>query len=311
MTMRTHASIAKAYDLTTVSFALPDLGSAAGFLSDFGISNELIDGNLVGRGHDGVTIYTASKTDNDEATFVGFGIALNSIEELAELARLPGAETDANDHVTLLDPNGWRVALSLADRASEENHVAVTRNEGGATNRPHVRLSIGHGPSKVRRLGHVVLQVRDFVESLNWYQETFGLLVSDFITAPEMDQPVAAFLRCDRGANLTDHHSVFLMQSPDGIARFEHAAFEVNDIDGLMAGSDHLAKAGHEKEWGVGRHILGAHIFDYWKDPFGFTLEHWVDGDLLDASDPPGKHGFSALLDTQWGPRHAMMENAQ
>ena len=32
---------------------------------------------------------------------------------------------------------------------------------------------------------------------------------------------------------------------------------------------------------GVGRHVLGAQVFDYWRDPWGHVLEHFTDGDLL------------------------------
>lgn len=32
---------------------------------------------------------------------------------------------------------------------------------------------------------------------------------------------------------------------------------------------------------------MGSQIFDYWKDPFGNELEHWTDGDLFTAADPP------------------------
>ena len=42
-------------------------------------------------------------------------------------------------------------------------------------------------------------------------------------------------------------------------------------------------------EWGVGRHLLGSQMYDYWRDTHGFTHEHWTDGDLLDASIPENK----------------------
>ncbi|NJO02771.1 MAG: hypothetical protein HC880_14785 [Bacteroidia bacterium] len=46
---------------------------------------------------------------------------------------------------------------------------------------------------------------------------------------------------------------------------------------------------------------LGGQVFDYWKDPWGFTIEHWTDSDLLDASAPPGTHSLIAA-GNQWGP---------
>ena len=82
-----------------------------------------------------------------------------------------------------------------------------------------------------------------------------------------------------------------------------NVAFEVADFDDLMAGRDHLLMNGHggQPYWGVGRHVLGGQIFDYWKDPLGFTVEHWTDSDLLDAGTAPGSHHILAA-GNQWGP---------
>jgi hypothetical protein len=107
-------------------------------------------------------------------------------------------------------------------------------------------------------------------------------------------------MRCDRGELPTDHHSLFLVGS--GSPKFNHAAFEVADFDDLMTGHDYLAAKGRHHEWGIGRHILGSQIFDYWRDPWGHTLEHWTDGDLLNATWGSRKTDIAELIGTQWGP---------
>ena len=53
--------------------------------------------------------------------------------------------------------------------------------------------------------------------------------------------------------------------------------------------------------WGIGRHILGSQIFDYWFDPYDFRVEHWTDGDLLNAATPAGTFPASEALNVQWG----------
>jgi hypothetical protein len=63
-----------------------------------------------------------------------------------------------------------------------------------------------------------------------------------------------------------------------------------------------LKEKGRRHEWGVGRHILGSMIFDYWRDPWGHMVEHWTDGDLLDAGWGSRTATFQDLIGVQWGP---------
>ncbi len=53
-----------------------------------------------------------------------------------------------------------------------------------------------------------------------------------------------------------------------------------------MAGHEHLKLAGYQQDWGVGRHVLGSQVFDYWRDPWGYRVEHWTDGDVFTADVP-------------------------
>ena len=62
-----------------------------------------------------------------------------------------------------------------------------------------------------------------------------------------------------------------------------------------------LAKGGREHHAGIGRHVLGSQIFDYWKDPWGHVLEHFTDGDLLNADAETGRCEPPIALGTQWG----------
>ena len=68
-----------------------------------------------------------------------------------------------------------------------------------------------------------------------------------------------------------------------------------------MAGHEHLKQTGHRHWWGVGRHILGSQVFDYWLDPWGHEMEHWTDGDQLRAADGGGIGAVQDLLRVQWG----------
>ena len=148
------------------------------------------------------------------------------------------------------------------------------------------------------RAAHI--DVASFRESESWYKSHFGFLTSDEIEL-EPGVSIGAFMRLNIGNTATDHHSLFLLEAP-GDASFNHAAFEVSDVDDLMVGHDHLRQNGREHSWGVGRHILGSQVFDYWKDPNGFMLEHFTDGDLFNESFGSHKRSPADLLGTHWGP---------
>lgn len=69
-----------------------------------------------------------------------------------------------------------------------------------------------------------------------------------------------------------------------------------------MADSQHLAAREYHHGWGVGRHILGSQVFDYWRDPWGHRVEHWTDGDLFNANAEANITDIPTMLGHQWGP---------
>ena len=97
-------------------------------------------------------------------------------------------------------------------------------------------------PATVQRLGHVVLQTPQFIRTLNWYLDTFGMIVSDFQFAPGRRDlgPVMAFIRCDRGSVPADHHTLALLLGP--VAGYAHSAYQVTDFDAVAAGGEYLLR---------------------------------------------------------------------
>ena len=156
------------------------------------------------------------------------------------------------------------------------------------------------GVPRVKRIGHAVMESVVFTEMLTWYQRTLGMRVSDYQTLPD-GTPVVAFCRFDRGDTPTDHHSLALGSTFR--AGLDHVAFEVDDIEAVTRGQQALQKAGWKHVWGVGRHIMGSQVFDYWYDPCGTKHEHYADGDQVTVSYPMGKSPFGPEHLAQWGPR--------
>jgi catechol 2,3-dioxygenase-like lactoylglutathione lyase family enzyme len=300
-------SIVTAHDVAYVRFTAPDLAAMRTFLSEFGlIEVSADDQRLFMRGHGAGPFVHA--TSLGPPGFAGFGIWLRSIEDLHRLAVAEDRPVEALDTpgggfcVRLRDPDGYLVEAVCGQTMSEPvplPFTPLTWNQGGQYPRTTQVKRVQHGPSHVMRLGHVVLSVSDFRRSEAWYKHRFGLLTSDEIH-PAPDTAIGAFLRCDRGDQPCDHHTVFLLQLP-GPPHYMHSAFEVADFDDLMAGHEYLASRQRDAAWGVGRHYLGSQIFDYWRDPWGHEIEHWTDGDQMYARDGGGIASFEELVGVQWG----------
>ncbi len=82
-----------------------------------------------------------------------------------------------------------------------------------------------------------------------------------------------------------------------------HSAFQVSDLDALAAGGEYLSERGYSRSWGIGRHIQGSQLFDYWRDPDGFLVEHFADGDMFDNTWNPGGPSSPRTGLSQWGHR--------
>jgi hypothetical protein len=84
---------------------------------------------------------------------------------------------------------------------------------------------------------------------------------------------------------------------------YVHSAYQLTDLDEVAAGGEYLRERGYRHSWGIGRHIQGSQIFDYWRDRDGLMFEHYTDGDLFDSSVEPGWAPMSASGLSQWGPK--------
>lgn len=300
-------AIIKVEDIAHVRFAAPDLALMRSFLADFGLSCFEEGGRLYGKGSDGRPFVHV--TEPGAAKFLAVGLRASSIADLEKLATHEGVAAEPLNApgggmvVRLTDPDGYCVEVVAGQHCNAPAPCAAPQfNSAADKPRQRKAIRLEPAPAHVRRIGHAVLKVSDFPASERWWKERFGLLTSDEIEAAP-NVPLGAFLRCDRGDVPSDHHTIFLAQLPGALGLL-HAAFEVESLDDLMLGHEFLKTRERKAAWGVGRHIMGSQIFDYWKDPFGNELEHWTDGDLFTAADPPAKQTMQALLAVQWGAPH-------
>jgi catechol 2,3-dioxygenase len=135
-------------------------------------------------------------------------------------------------------------------------------------------------PVRIRKLGHVVIQVRDLERSKKFYTEVLNFRVSDNATAG------GVFLTA-----VGDHHTIGLFPSDGenaeipskGAVRLHHFAMQVESMDELFEIRAYLQKKGVPIVW-EGRRALGGHTSVEFLDPDGYHLELYCDMDQI----PPG-----------------------
>ena len=297
----------KIEDIAFVGFRAPDLGRMRSFMEDFGATVSLqTDSHLYMRGcGDAPFVHV---TERGDAGFAMVGFRAESVEDLTRLAAETGTTPAPRDapgggqFIDLADPDGHVVRVVAGQQSAAPMPFDPPAPWNFAVDKPRLRATkrVEQGPAKIVRLGHCVLNVSDFRASEAWYKRLFGFITSDEVeVAPGVS--MGAFMRCDRGDAPTDHHTLFLAQLPSGPG-FNHAAFEVRDIEDVLAGHARLLAKDYDQAWGVGRHYLGSQVFDYWRDPWGHTVEHWTDGDMFTAADGSRKATLDEVLGVQWGP---------
>ena len=132
----------------------------------------------------------------------------------ARTVRQAAGEPGRDRRSSLLDPSGQRVRVvadthelpALPGQAPLTWSTSATRST--ADERPQ---RPPREPAQVQRLGHVVLQTTTLPADAGLVPATTsGLIVSDFLYYPgQRDRgPVMSFIRCDRGATPTDHHTL-------------------------------------------------------------------------------------------------------
>jgi len=298
----------KVTDLAYARFRAPDLDEMETFLKHFGLQRSArTETALYMRATD--NNHHVHITELGDPEYIGHAFYAASKADLETISQLPGAsnveeiaEPGGGIRVRMSDPDGFEVeivhGIETLGRIPMKN--SYKQNNGDEIRRKGELVRLASGPVQCRRLGHIVLNVTDFKSSDIFYKNNFGFISSDECLNSE-GETVFAFNRLDKGEQYVDHHT--LLTVPADEASLGHIAFEVEDINAIYMGHEHLKSKGYHHSWGIGRHILGSQIFDYWFDPLGFRVEHWTDGDLLNNKNPVGITPADTALDVQWGAR--------
>ncbi|KPI35932.1 uncharacterized protein AB675_10459 [Cyphellophora attinorum] len=270
--------------LVTTAFVIyyhANLAKARQFFLDFGMtisqetSNEI---SFAGYGSNPV-LYIARQASGNESRFGGAAYEVETRSELERAAStIPGASAITPLHapgggemVTLTDPAGHPVHLVYGQTPksrSDPGLEKLTFNYEDEKPRRGKFQRFTPGPAPVHRWGHygVTYPAGQYSAMYEWYTSNLALAPSDVVL------------------------------------RVAHAAFEVHDFDIQQLGHQFLQSRGYELCWGVGRHVLGSQVFDYWFDTSGFMVEHFADGDIVNIHTPVAEVQAGPQALSIWGP---------
>ncbi|KZL82342.1 trihydroxytoluene oxygenase [Colletotrichum incanum] len=303
----------------------PNLDEFAKFAVDFGFTEEARNKEIIyfrGYGKDPY-VYVACQSKDGKPRFRGAAFVAASQEEFDKAAQLEGARLGSiqfapggGSIITLNRPDEtyFYVVFGQREREVGQQEPTATHEKHGPLNKAFEKPWRGKqailtkrtcavtekiyegmfqryhpGPALVHKLGHYGYVVPDFDNELAWYTENFKFVPSDIPYHWAFDNlDVMVFFHLDLGEEFSDHHCFFMQRAEPHVRRTfcHHMSFEVADFDIQLLGHDWLAKKGWHSIWGVGRHVLGSQIFDYWADPNGFKIEYYVDDDIVNKHTP-------------------------
>ncbi len=302
--------IIRVRDIAWIRLQSPDLDQAQKFLTDFG---------LVAAEKTGSTLYMRGTDPEHHVHITELGppkvlsIAFHADSE-ADLHRLAKQGEDASGVEDINEPGGGK-RVRLKEHNGYEIEVVhgiasvaplpVERfkyNTGPQRERLGEWTRVSVEPSRVKRIGHAVISTPDVKPSTAWVRRHLGFTPSEEVhDENDKDDLLACFVHADRGPDYVDHH--IMMFGKHHKRGLNHVSFEVQDIDDLWAGNEWLTNQGYNHCWGIGRHLLGSQIFDYWNDPWGRLHEHWTDSDRVNDQHPYRLVPRSEGLRSQWGPQ--------
>ncbi|KAJ9161694.1 Glyoxalase/Bleomycin resistance protein/Dihydroxybiphenyl dioxygenase [Coniochaeta hoffmannii] len=294
-----------------------DIERAKEFMDDFGFyAAKQVGERLYYRGYgEEPFVICIEKADKDE--FGGAAFVVESEDDLHNAAKILPKETKPSEVYELKDAPGGGKCVTFYDPVDGFPFHLVygqTPVERMDPHFPEVKINFPtvkerpkntfrrfeKRPAPVHKLGHFGMCVTNYAKCYEFYSTFFNFYPSELVHN-DKGVDVTVFFRLNRGDELVDHHCFFFFEGPRA-PHVHHSSFETHDYDTQVLGHDWLRHKGWENCWGVGRHIMGSQIFDYWFDPAGFILEHYVDGDLLDMSEPIHKNPASPDNLHVWGP---------
>ncbi|SDV50602.1 VOC family protein [Chitinasiproducens palmae] len=266
--------------MSYVRLGAPDLGRMEHFLEDFGMVKVHRDATRLYMRGVGESPFL-HVTELGDPGVIAFGYEARDPDVLTALSQRTDAQglehVDApggGRRVRLRDPNGLCVEIVAAREPVARLTPRVLIREAEGESRVQ-------GPARVERIAHTAYATPNLQAMIAWYQDALGVIPTDELYVDTPDNVLGQFDRVDLGEAPVDHHVIFLLRGPR--AGMHHVSYQVEGVDDIFFGFDHMTDREHGHVRGIGRHALGSQIFNYWMSPYEQMHEHWISHEKLNA----------------------------
>ena len=271
---------------------VPDLDEAARFYGTFGLATErrgpILGARCAGRGHDEIILVAGVEK---RLHHISFAIRPEDERAFAERLGAAGVTVEASPiageraGIWFRDP--WNTWVHLMADASPAPPAPTPRQTAGRIDR-HLWRELDRDPRPVK-LGHMLVYTQDFARAEAWYDDMLGVRASDRAVGK------VAFMAA--GSGVIDHHCFGFINSTH--RGFQHASFQMRDMDDIAMAVWRMRKAGYTGEFGPGRHALASNLFHYLRDPWGSWIEYYADMDKISDAWTTGDWNELPYV---WGP---------
>jgi hypothetical protein len=268
--------------LDALVFGVDDLPACRQYLQDYGLRDagddryEALDGTaVVIRDKDDPRLPPGMGTASMLRETV-YGVAdVATLDALAAELSRDRAVSHQDGVVRVQDDMGFALAFQVTVRRPLDLPAETVNAPGAAPQRAANALGLPPDmPALPRSLSHVVYFVPDVAKAEAFYTR-LGFVCTDRFTG------VGPFLR---PAGTSDHHTMFMIQTPPFMKGCEHFTFHMGGPTEVLLAGTRFVEKGYQSFWGPGRHKFGSNWFWYFNSPLGCHVEYDADMDLHDDS---------------------------
>lgn len=293
-----------------IVFGVDDVAACEAFLTDYGLRKVSDD---YFEALDGTGIRIRAKTDPDlppplatasmlRKSVYGVTDAAALAEVRAELAKDRPIKDFADGSFETVDDSGFVLGFQVTKRRKLDLPAELINSPGAEPQRLEDQIGADEDAEALpRTMSHIVFFVPNLKQAQAFYVDRLKFVITDVF------EDAGPFLRPQA---CRDHHTLFLIQTPDYMQGLEHVAFHMQGPTELMLAGTRLVNKGYQSFWGPGRHKFGSNWFWYFNSPMGTHVEYDADMDLhsddwvprVARSGPKNSQMFLFKSTPKWAP---------